>query len=94
MRQFKVRFRTTLWLVSMPIYRQSCGLFKPGFRTVWGLNSEPNSEPSYSPCMALLAALVGLVLWPDYGLVVDSLETRLGGCFMFGLWHACVACYG
>ena len=39
--------------------------------------------------MALLAACVGLVLWPDYGLVMDSLGIGSGivlclGCNMFG----------
>ena len=51
-------------------------MFKPDFEIVWGLNSKLSSEPSYSLCMALLAARVGLVLWPDYGLVVDSPRTK------------------
>ena len=43
----------------------------------------------YSLCMALLVARVGLVLLPDYGLVIDSLGTESGtvlcpGCNMLG----------
>ena len=39
--------------------------------------------------MDLLAAHVGLVLWPDYGLVMDNLRTGsrtvlCPGCNMFG----------
>ena len=43
---------------------------------ILGLNYELSLELSYSLCMALLAAHVGLVLWTDYGLVMDSLGSR------------------
>ena len=46
--------------------------------------------------MALLAARVRLVLWPNYGLVVDSFGTRPGtvlcpGCGML-VWPVMVEC--
>ena len=61
-----------MWLVSWPIYRQSYGLFKPDFGTIWGLNFELGLELSYNLCMALFVACAWLVLWPDQGLVMDS----------------------
>ena len=48
-----------------------------------------SSEPSYSLCMVFLAARVGLVLWPEYGLVMDGLRIGSGtvlcpSCNMLG----------
>ena len=55
-----------------------------------------SSKKSYSLCIALLAARVVLVLWPNYGLVVDSLRTGprtvlCPGCGTL-LWLVMVEC--
>ena len=51
-------------------------MFKARFGTVWGLIYELSLKLSYDLDMDLFIACVWLVLWPNYGLVVDSLWTE------------------
>ena len=48
--------------------------FRPDLGTVWDLLL----QFSCSLCMTLFVAYVWLVLWSNYGLVVDSLLTEFG----------------